>query len=141
MKFWKDFIWTIRDFALTVKTMLLAIQEEISKNNHQLKNIESKLYTGFSYVANAEPIQKVTTNPGVLLEANPCRSFLIIQNVGAYPCYIRLANEVTLESFHFILAADTSEKEGNGGNIELKDYTGEIHAVSTGTTSVSILEY
>lgn len=72
---------------------------------------------------------KIDNNSSSVVSENPDRLSIVIQNVGLFPCLIRLGNNVSPEEFNFVLAADTSPKQGNGGSVELKEWSGPIKAM------------
>jgi len=134
MTFWKRFIKLLRDLACGVDGRL----EEIEQNTAL---IWRAVDPPFTVSANEQPIKVVTSIPTELLPDNSTRNTLIIQNIGIYPCYIRLGDALAKENFHFALAPDSREKQGNGGSIELKGWHGRVFAFCDEKTKVSVLEY
>lgn len=126
MKFWKNFI---------------NILKEILENIKNLSHLAIKEANNQSYASNEEPILAVKNKPTEVIEPNPYRKKLIIQNIGLEPCYIKLDSRVSKDYFHFVLAPDTSPAFGNGGSVTLENWHGEVYAIAEKETKVSVMEY
>ena len=134
MKFWKELMEKLEDIVSGIKEMrsdLLMTTDPIDR----------KLISEVSYISNERPIKTVKNLEIIILDENLDRNKLVIQNIGLEPCYLKLGNEVSKESFHFVLAPDTSPSFGNGGSINLDNWHGEVYAIAEKETKLSVLEY
>lgn len=77
----------------------------------------------------------------MLFRRNDNRRRLVIQNVGTNPCYIKLGGGCANDDYHFILAADTADEQGNGGSIDLSNWSGGVSAYCNDETHLATLEY
>lgn len=86
-------------------------------------------------------IASVTTDNTVIASANSSRIGIILQNVSTSPCLIGLGVTVSSTSYHYILAADSSALQGNGGTISLDEYQGAINGkTAAGTAVIAVLQ-
>lgn len=91
--------------------------------------------------ANLPNAIKVGTIGIIVVEEEPERLYLNIQNIGMHPCLIALGDEASSDSFHFVLAADSGKKQGNGGALELREWRGPIVAIcEEGETLLAVTE-
>lgn len=134
MKFWNNLLEKISNMTHWIIKASAELLEP-------LKSIDEKLSEKLSYLANEEPIKNISSTPVVLLSDNDKRQKIIIQNIGLEPCYIKLENGVSKESFHFVLAPDTFPSFGNGGSVTLDHWHGPVYAIAEKETKVSVLEY
>lgn len=130
MKFWRSFISLIENYFRDTLSKLDACSDIVCEDMKE-----------YSFKANDEPIKTVKNSSVQLLGDNADRHNLIIQNIGVEPCYIKLGTGLSANDFHFILAADTMERRGNGGSIELKKWHGSVYAICEKKTKLSVLEY
>jgi hypothetical protein len=133
MKFWKDFL------SFLEKQFDLLLSKIQVLNN--AAGLICENMTPVAFEANSDPIKHIIDKTSEILPANESRLNLIIQNIGTEPCFIGLDSELTLLNFHFVLAADTAEYQGNGGSIELKNWHGSVFAICKGETTLSVVEY
>lgn len=134
MKFWKNLI---EEIGFITRWIIKSSAELLEP----LNSIDNKLTKEENYIANENPIKKISNLASLVLHENGDRNKLIIQNIGLEPCYIKLDIGVSKDVFHFVLAPDTSLAFGNGGSITLDNWHGEIYAICEKETKLSVLEY
>lgn len=71
---------------------------------------------------------------GLILQANPNRKELYIQNLSTNPLYVKYGNGAALNSFNFILSKNTSENAGDGGSISDQGYSGPVSVFAATST-------
>jgi hypothetical protein len=101
----------------------------------------------FRYEYNSNPLAAVpvtvdTTAGGtVIAKRNKDRLSITLQNVGIIPCLLRLGGGPSATAYNVILAADSAEKAGEGGNVTIRDYTGEIKGITeSSSTVIAVME-
>lgn len=141
MKFWKELIRTLDGIPAFIIEVGGRITDLLSSVNDNLKTINNNLTEDENFIANENPIKKISNLASLVLHEDSLRNKLVIQNIGLEPCYIKLDSEVSKDDFHFVLAPDTSPNFGNGGSITLDNWHGEIYAIAEKETKLSVLEY
>lgn len=63
---------------------------------------------------------------GLIMEANPYRRELYIQNLSTGKLYVKYGNNINTGSFNFILAANTATDAGDGGSLSDQSYAGAV---------------
>lgn len=134
MKFWRNFLNFLED-------LFKQLEKRIANVEHNMTILCENIELQCAFEANEDPLHSVSDIPAKLLPENENRQAIIIQNIGLHPCYIHLGEGISINCFHSILAADTLEKQGNGGSIELKNWHGSIYAICEKETKVSVMEY
>lgn len=134
MKFWNNLIKSIDRISNWIIKASVELLEPV-------KSIDAKLSNKENYISNENPIIVVNSIATLVFHKNKDRNKIIIQNIGLEPCYIKLDNEISKDNFHFVLAPDTLPRFGNGGNITLDNWHGEIYAICDKETKLSVLEY
>lgn len=141
MKFWKELIRTLDGIPAFIIEVGGRITDLLRSVNDNLKTISNNLTEDENFIANENPIKKVSNLASLVLHEDSLRNKLVIQNIGLEPCYIKLDSEVSKDDFHFVLAPDTSLAFGNGGSVILDNWHGEIYAICEKETKLSVLEY
>jgi hypothetical protein len=90
----------------------------------------------------AAPVTVDSTENGVVIvKKNNKRKSVTLQNTGTVACLIRFGGNPSATAYNLILSGGAVAKDGTGGSITIREFTGEIKGITeSGSTTIAVTE-